>query len=93
MSHKKINEPPEISPYLFPIILAAIGVWCFYDGFITTDVEMQKHQLFNRVAAGILIPWSIVDFIRTRRKEKEYALKKNLTEDNKETPEASDKND
>ena len=66
------KKPPEISPYLFPILLAAFGLWCFYDGWLTTDPEMQKHALFNRVASGIMLPWSVYDFIKVRR----YARKK-----------------
>lgn len=61
--------PPEISPFLFPLILALMGVWCFYDGWFTTDPEMQEHLMFNRVASGILLPWALIDFIRTRKRE------------------------
>lgn len=64
---KKQTAPPEISPYLFPIILAIMGTWCFYDGWLTTNPEMLEHSTFNRVASGILLPWAIIDFIKTRK--------------------------
>jgi len=64
---KKQSAPPEVSPYLFPAILAVMGVWCFYDGWLTSNPDMQEHLLFNRVASGILLPWALIDFIRTRR--------------------------
>lgn len=67
---KKPAAPPEISPYLFPVILAFLGAWCFYDGFITADPEMLEHQTFNRVCSAILLPWAVIDFIRTRKLEK-----------------------
>lgn len=67
MQKEKQSSPPEISPYLFPFILAVIGAWCFYDGWLTSNPEMQEHSLFNRVASGILLPWALLDFIRTRR--------------------------
>ncbi len=69
MSEEKKNQasPPEISPYLFPIILTIMGAWCFYDGWLTTDPEMLEHATFNRVASGLLLPWAIIDFIKTRK--------------------------
>lgn len=66
---KEQASPPEISPYLFPVILAIMGVWCFYDGWITNDPEMLEHLTFNRVASGILLTWALIDFIRTRKAE------------------------
>lgn len=68
-NHKEKTSPPEISPFLFPLILAVMGAWCFYDGWITSDVEMLEHATFNRVASGVLLPWAIIDFIRTRKSE------------------------
>ncbi len=82
MSKKRKAKPPEISPYLFPAILAIFGLWCFYDGFFSTDLDMQEHLLFNRVAAGVLLPWSVIDFIRTRKREAKYALEKKEVEEN-----------
>ncbi len=68
MSFKKDSKPPEIGPYVFPVILAGFGLWCMWDGWFTTKPEMQEHMLFNRIVAGILIPWAIIDFFRTRRR-------------------------
>lgn len=76
---EKQSPPPEISPYLFPAILAVMGVWCFYDGWLTSSPDMQDHLLFNRVASGILLPWALLDFLRTRRliaREKTAELEK-----------------
>ena len=70
MSESKQPSPPQISPYVFPVLLAGFGLWCLYDGWLTTDQEMLKHQLFNRIASGVLLVWSILDFIRNRRMEK-----------------------
>ncbi|WP_136809814.1 hypothetical protein [Desulfosediminicola flagellatus] len=62
-------SPPEFSPYVFPAILAVMGLWCFYDGWITNDPEMLEHLTFNRVGSVVLLLWAIIDFIRTRRFE------------------------
>ena len=61
--------PPQISPYVFPILLVGFGLWCGYDGWLTTDQEMLKHQLFNRIASGVLLLWGTVDFYRTHKRE------------------------
>lgn len=64
------SAPPEISPYCFPIILAVLGAWCFYDGWLTSNPEMLEHMLFNRVVSAVLLLWALVDFVRTRRADK-----------------------
>lgn len=69
------TPPPQISPYLFPFGLACFGLWFFYDGWISTDPEMQKHLLFNRIGSVILLAWAVIDFIRTRKIEKDYAAR------------------
>ena len=69
MTDSKPPAPPQISPYVFPVLLAGFGLWCFYDGWLTADPEMLKHQLFNRIASGVLLAWAIIDFIRTRKRE------------------------
>ena len=56
-----------MSPYVFTLLLAFFGIWCFYDGWLSTDPEMQKHALFNRVLSFILLPWSIYDFMKLRK--------------------------
>ena len=70
MSEQKQLEPPSISPYVFPLLLAVFGLWCFYDGWISSDPDMQKHLLFNRISSGVLLSWAFVDFLRTWRLEK-----------------------
>ncbi|MHB8766572.1 MAG: hypothetical protein ACYDA8_19855 [Deferrisomatales bacterium] len=67
------RKPPEISPYVFPALLAGFGLWCFYDGWITTNPEMQEHLLFNRIASAILLPWAGWDYWRVRRREQAAA--------------------
>ncbi len=69
-NNEEQKSPPEIGPYVFPALLAIFGLWCFYDGFLTSNPEMQDHQLFNRIGSLILLPLAIIDFIRTRRIEK-----------------------
>jgi len=71
-TEKKPPKPPEISPYVFPALLAGFGLWCFYDGWLTTNVEMLEHQLFNRVVAGILLPWAVYDFLKVRKYERKH---------------------
>ena len=69
-NNKEQKSPPEIGPYVFPILLAIFGLWFLYDGWFTSNPEMQDHQLFNRIGSLILLPWAIIDFIRTWRIEK-----------------------
>ncbi len=65
---KPAKAAPEISPYVFPILLAAFGLWCFYDGWLSTNPEMQEHALFNRVGSVVLLPWAAYDYWRIRRR-------------------------
>ena len=65
-SDKKKPKPPEIGPYFLPAVLALMGGWCFYDGWLTTDPEMLEHATFNRIGSIILLSWALIDFIRTR---------------------------
>lgn len=64
---KDIPAPPAMSPYIFTALLAFFGLWCFYDGWLTSDPEMQKHALFNQVLSIILLPWSVYDFFKIRK--------------------------
>ena len=70
MTANKTPAPPQISPFVFPALLAGFGLWCFYDGFLSSNQEMQKHLMFNRIASGVLLLWAVADFIRTWRREK-----------------------
>lgn len=69
-NNKEQKSPPGIGPYVFPTLLAIFGLWFLYDGWFTSNPEMQEHQLFNRIGSLILLPWAIIDFIRTWRIEK-----------------------
>ncbi len=63
-------KTPQINPYVFTILLLGFGLWCFYDGFLTSDPEMLEHATFNRVLAVILIPWGIWDFYKLQKNKK-----------------------
>ncbi len=73
---KTTRKPPEVSPYLFPLLLVLFGSWCFYDGWLTTDPEMMEHALFNRVASGIMLPWGVYDYFKTRKYDRKAKEKK-----------------
>ncbi len=73
---KKTTAPPEIGPYVFPAVLAAFGLWCLYDGFLSTNPDMQDYLLFNKIAGIVLVLWAIVDFYRTRKQENKSDAKK-----------------
>ena len=66
-SKKKLPRPPAMNPYIFTLLLAFFGVWCFYDGWLTTDPDMLEHALFNRVLSVVLLPWSVYDFYKLRK--------------------------
>ena len=77
-SKKAVKKPPEMSPYIFTILLAGFGLWCFYDGWITTNPEMAKHALFNRVVSLVLLPWAVYDYLKLKKYEKKNAADKKL---------------
>jgi len=68
------NAPPALNPYIFTVLLFLFGIWCFYDGWLSADPDMQKHQLFNRVISAILLPWSAYDFFKVKKSYKKDAL-------------------
>jgi hypothetical protein len=76
---EKDYGPPKLSmnPYIFTALLFFFGAWCFYDGWLTTDPDMQEHQLFNRVLSFVLLPWSVYDFFKVK---KSYKIKDEETE-------------
>jgi len=71
---KEKIQPPEIGPFVFPALLAIFGLWCFYDGWLTSDPEMKTHLLLNRIGSIILLPWAAIDFIRTWKINKKDIL-------------------
>ena len=44
---------PLYHPFFLPVLLVGFSLWFFWDGFVTSDPDMLKHQLFNRVCFGI----------------------------------------
>jgi hypothetical protein len=66
----KAPAPPKMSPYIFTILLIGFGLWCFWDGWLTTDLEMLEHALFNKVLSAVLLPWGVFDFFKLRKRQK-----------------------
>ncbi len=81
---KKFPRPPAMNPYIFTLLLAFFGLWCFYDGWLTTDPDMLEHALFNRVLSVVLLPWSVYDF---------YKLRKSSRKDSQAEPEPEPKSE
>ena len=73
MSKHDPPPPPTISPYLFPVVLAGMGLWCLYDGWLSVDPKMQEYLLFNRIGSVVLLLWAALDAVRTRRLERRSA--------------------
>ena len=67
---KTTPAPPQMSPYVFTVLLFGFGLWCFYDGWLTSDPEMLEHATFNRVLSGILLPWAVWDFFKVRKRRR-----------------------
>lgn len=63
-------SPPKMSPYVFTILLIGFGLWCFWDGWLTSDPEMLAHATFNRVLSVILLSWGVYDFLKLRKRQK-----------------------
>jgi len=36
---KSRPAPPQMSPYVFTVLLIGFGLWCFWDGWLTADPE------------------------------------------------------
>jgi hypothetical protein len=70
----KTLKPPQMSPYVFTLLLMGFGFWCFWDGWLTTNPDMAEHALMNQVLSAILIPWAIWDYFKVKRG---YKLRKN----------------
>lgn len=82
--------PPQISPYVFPILLLGFGLWCGYDGWLTTNAAMAEHQTFNRVASGVLLLWGAIDLYRTHQRERAYKQRQQATAKTTDASEPSD---
>jgi len=69
-SKAKLPPPPQMSPYVFTLLLLGFGLWCFWDGWLNTDPDMAQYALFNQVLSAVLIPWAIWDFFNVKKKYK-----------------------
>jgi len=67
---KNKPAPPQMSPYVFTILLIGFGLWCFWDGWLTSDIKMLKHATFNKVLSVILLFWGVYDFFKIRKRQK-----------------------
>ena len=69
---KENNRPasPQMSPYVFTVLLIGFGLWCFWDGWLTTDTKMVEHATFNQVLSIILLSWGPYDFFKIRKRQK-----------------------
>jgi hypothetical protein len=67
-AENKKKSPPKLNPYVFTVLLFLFGAWCFFDGWISTNPEMEDYKLFNQIASGVLIPWAVYDFFKVRKK-------------------------
>jgi hypothetical protein len=59
-----------MSPYVFTLLLLGFGLWCFWDGWLSTDPDMAEYALFNQVLSAVLIPWAVWDFFNVKKKYK-----------------------
>lgn len=66
----KPAAPPAMNPYVFTVLLIAFGLWCFWDGFLTSDPEMAEHATFNKVMSVALLSWGAYDFFKIRKRQK-----------------------
>ncbi len=64
------SAPPAMNPYVFTVLLIGFGLWCFWDGFITSDPEMAEHATFNKVMSVGLLSWGVYDFFKIRKRQK-----------------------
>lgn len=69
-SKAKLPPPPQMSPYVFTLLLFGFGLWCFWDGWLSTDPDMAEYALFNQVLSAVLIPWAVWDFFNVKKKYK-----------------------
>jgi hypothetical protein len=66
----KKSAPPQMSPYIFTILLIGFGLWCFWDGWLTNNPEMVEHATFNKVLSVVLLPWGVYDFFKIKKRQK-----------------------
>ena len=70
---------PLYHPLFLPVLLIGFSLWFGYDGFLTTDEDMLKHQGFNRIMFAIMLPiclWMVPRGIKEFREEQAAAARK-----------------
>ena len=70
---------PLYHPLFLPVLLIAFSLWFGYDGFLTSDPDMLKHQTFNRVMFVIMLPicvWMVPRGIKEFREQQAQAADK-----------------
>jgi len=70
---------PLYHPLFLPVLLIAFSLWFGYDGFLTSDPDMLKHQTFNRIMFGIMLPiclWMVPRGIKEFRADQAQAADK-----------------
>lgn len=75
---KRRGPPPNplYHPLFLPVLLIAFSLWFGYDGFLTSDPDMLKHQTFNRIMFGIMLPiclWMVPKGIKEFREDQAKA--------------------
>jgi hypothetical protein len=75
---KRRGPPPNplYHPLFLPVLLVAFAIWFGWDGFLTSDPDMQKHQGFNRIMFYIMVPlcvWMVPRGIREFREDQAAA--------------------
>lgn len=65
---------PIHHPLFLPVLLVAFTLWFGYDAFLTTDPDMQEHQMFNRIMYLVMqpicfrvIPRGITEFLEDQQ--------------------------
>lgn len=69
MEKEPDNPSPMINPYVFTVLLLAIGLWCLWDGWLAKDTGMSHPVIImNRVVGIVLTLWAAWDFYKLRKK-------------------------
>ena len=77
---KRRGPPPNplYHPLFLPVLLVAFSLWFGWDGFLTSDPDMAKHQNFNRIMFVIMLPlcvWMVPRGIKEFREDQALAAK------------------
>ena len=67
---QKKPAPPRLNPYVVTVLLVAFGLWCAWDGWVTTNPDKLEHATFNKVLSCILLPLAVWDFFKLRKSSK-----------------------